>query len=239
MTWVTSASKNPRNQGLTIRDSSAIVFVYDFVLDEEYILGTGHRPHPGRGPQGHRGAYQLPQPGSPARPHAGAAVLLPEAILVPGSRFGSSPFDRGAPGRLRTPRLRGRNRADHRQARPARGHRGRLEPRRVGHGQQRPRRLRPPLRRQGLQPPVQGRRRLHPRGPGPDRRGRRGPRRTADPHLAQRRTGPGRHHRRPALPLRPARRRPVPAAHPREGRHHPHRHPGRRLGRQAGRRRRG
>ena len=43
----------------------------------------------------------------------------------------------------------------------------------------------------------------------------------------------------PALPVRPAGRRPVPAAHPRGGRHHPHRHPGRRLRRQAGRRRRG
>ena len=61
----------------------------------------------------------------------------------------------------------------------------------------------------------------------------------ADPHLAQRRTGPGRHHRRPALPVRPPGRGPVPAAHPRGGRHHPHRHPGRRLRRQAGRRRRG
>ena len=61
----------------------------------------------------------------------------------------------------------------------------------------------------------------------------------ADPHLAQRRARPGRHHRGPALPVRPARRRPLPAPHPRRGRHHPHRHPGRGVGGQAGRRRRG
>ena len=78
-----------------------------------------------------------------------------------------------------------------------------------------------------------------PVGPGLIAGGRRRPRQTAHPHLAQRRAGPGRHHRGPALPVRPARGGPVPAAHPRRGRHHPHRHPRRRLGGQAGRRRRG
>ena len=225
-------------EGLTIRDSWAIVFVYDFVLDEESFLEqvTDHTLAAARKVI----AVHINYPSRAAQrgrtPEQPSYFLKPSSSLAVGS---AAAFHRGAPGRLRTPRLRGRNRADHRQARPPRGHRGRLEPRRVGHGQQRPRRLRPPLRRQGLQPPVQGRRRLHPRGPGTDRRGRRGPRRPADPHLAQRRPGPGRHHRGPALPLRPPGRRPVPAAHPRGGRHHPDRHPRRRVGRQAGRRRRG
>ena len=77
----------------------------------------------------------------------------------------------------------------------------------------------------GSQPALQGRRRLHPARPGAAaRRGRR-PGRAAAAHLAQRRARPGRHHRRPAVRLRPAGRRPLPADHPRARRRHPHRHP--------------
>ena len=99
--------------------------------------------------------------------------------------------------------------ANHRQGSPPRRRRRCLGPRRRGHGQQRPRRVRPPLCEQGLQPPVEGRRRLHPGRPGTDPGRRRRPRPTADPHLAQRRPGAGRHHPRPAVPVRPARGGPV------------------------------
>ena len=78
-----------------------------------------------------------------------------------------------------------------------------------------------------------------PLGPDAHRRGIRRPCRPARAHVGQRRTRAGRHERHAALPVRPARRRPLAAHDPRDGRRHPHRHARRFLGRRARRRRRG
>ena len=98
------------------------------------------------------------------------------------------------------------------------------------HRRERLRSLRSARERQGIERPIQRRRRLHPDRPDPDRRGRYRPGEPAPAHLGQRRSRAGRHDRRPHLPARPDRRRPVAALHPRDRRPHPHRHTRRLVG---------
>ena len=106
----------------------------------------------------------------------------------------------------------------------------RLVARALGHRRQRRRRLRPAVRRPRLEPPLQGRRRVHPARAPAARRPPTSTRRPPAAHLGQRRTGAGRHHRRPAVPLRRAGRGPVPADHAGARGRHPHRHAGRAIG---------
>ncbi len=194
------------------------------------------RPHPGLGPARSCGCTSITPPGGgPARPDARAAVLLPEAIVLPGAQR----LECRAPAGCELLGFEGEIALV--IGKPARrvaiddawSH---VE---VGHRQQRPRRLRPPLRGQGIQPPVQGRRRLHPRRPGPARRGQHRPGNGSGSAPGTTAAWSGRQHRGPALPVRPAHRGSVPTAHPRNGRHHSHRHSRRRLRGQARRPRRG
>ncbi len=92
--------------------------------------------------------------------------------------------------------------------------------------------------RQGLQRPLQGRRRLHAARSRPDRCPHRRPCGPPGARLGERRAPPGRHHRRAHLPARAARRRPLPALHPRTGRRDPHRNPRGLIGHRPRRRRR-
>src|SRR5688572_20218341 len=69
-------------QGLTTAGYRAKVIVYDFVADKGDSFGAGQRRHPGCGTQGDRGAHQLPKPCCPAGTNPGAALLLPQAVVV-------------------------------------------------------------------------------------------------------------------------------------------------------------
>ncbi len=173
---------------------------------------------------GHRRPRRLRLPGPPAGADAVDPLLLPQVrrLPLPDRRA------RRAPRGDRTPRLRGGDRPRHRQPRPPGPARGGLVPRRGRDRGERRRAVRLPHRRQGLERPLQEPGRLHPARPGAHRRPDRRPHRPPRAHVAQRHARPGGPDRRRGPPLPPpaARRRPLPAPHPRTGRRHPHRHPG-------------
>ena len=97
--------ENPRNQGLTIRTSSVIVIVYDFVLDEETFLEqvTDHTLAAARKVI----AVHINYPSRAAQrgrtPEQPSYFLKPSSSLTVGSAAGT--LNSGASRRLRTPRL--------------------------------------------------------------------------------------------------------------------------------------
>ena len=171
---------------------------------------------------------------------AGGGPRDPSYFLKPSSSVAASGGTDRAARRHRAARVRGRDRPRHRHGRTARVARRRVGPRRAGS---------PPRTTSASTTCARTTRArtCAPRAATASRRSARRsstPARSTPPRCALRtwvngELAPGRLDRRPALPARPARRRPLAALHPRAGRRHPHRHARRLVRRRAGRRRRG